>query len=106
MQVNNVSWFELKRSSQLTQYLKPVNKLAIYQDIKVFKQYTNHQLPNAFIWHDSHLRPITPKLLNWLKEFVTLFDTNDMLWLASVGTADPKFRPYLMEYYNEHKANK
>lgn len=61
--------------------------------------------PNSFIWHDSHLRPLTPKLLNWLREFVTLFDTNDMLWMASVGSADPKFRPYLMEYYNEHKSS-
>ena len=60
--------------------------------------------PIAFIWHDSHLRPITPKLIKWInEEFKPLFEYDGLKWFASVDTCCPELRPYLE--YNTKEPN-
>ena len=54
--------------------------------------------PTGFIWHNSHLTPITPKLIYWLHtEFRWLFNSNDFLWSVSTHTASTKLQSYLRE---------
>ena len=70
--------------------------------VDVYGQPLFFSKPVAFRWPDSHLRPITPKLINWLQtDFKNLFEYDPFLWMASVGTVDPKLRPYLKDLFNE-----
>lgn len=77
----------------------------MYRNNRNIKQYNSQgelESPKAFIWHDSHLRPITPKLIDWIDEiFKPLFVTDKLTWAASVSTASPKLQPYLKDLPNE-----
>ena len=54
--------------------------------------------PTGFIWHNSHLTQVTPKLIYWLStEFRWLFNSNDFLWSVSTNTASIKLQSYLRE---------
>lgn len=69
---------------------------------EIFINWGKNIHPIAFKWPDSHLRPLTPKLINWLQtDFKAMFDTNAFLWMASVATVDPKFQPILKDLFND-----
>ena len=58
--------------------------------------------PTAFKWPDSYLRPVTPKLINWLQtDFKKIFNYDPIMWMASVATVDPELQPYLKDLFNE-----
>jgi hypothetical protein len=59
-----------------------------------------HRDPIAFIWHDSHLRKPSLKLIKWInEEFKPIFAYDPFKWFASVGTCSPELQFYLKDFY-------
>lgn len=105
MQVNSIAPITVIYKDNFKFPLKIYSKVNI-AEIKYATKYITGYKPIKFIWEDSHLRPITPKLIRWLQEeFKPLFDYDPLLWLASVGTCCPEIRPYLKDFH-ERDVNK
>jgi hypothetical protein len=104
MQVNSPSHIEVVFRDEHKFQLRVLQNPHVcrYDQVTSIKQYINlFGKPTAFIWHDSHLRPITPKLIKWIEEeFKPLFDYDPLKWLASVGTCFPELRPYLKDFHD------
>ena len=72
--------------------------------LTVYEKFNNPLLtkPIAFIWHDSHLRPASPKLIKWLQtDFKSIFKYDPLKWWASISTVSPHLQPYLKDLFND-----
>ena len=53
--------------------------------------------PIGFIWHNPAAISVTPSLIEWVAtEFYWLFNTNPIMWTASVYTAPEELQPLLL----------
>ena len=101
MQQYNPSYIELIYQTTSNRNINIYQKLS-RRDVAQLNSDYKFEPPIGFIWHDSQLRPASPKLINWLQnDFKTIFQYDPIKWWASISTVSPHLQPYLKDLFND-----